>query len=45
MNGAGVETVKEAGKISRLEAMLASNPVQGTTGIRAPGRPQSRIAS
>jgi glucosamine--fructose-6-phosphate aminotransferase (isomerizing) len=33
MNGAGVETVKEAGKISRLEAMLASNPVQGTTGI------------
>ena len=33
MNGVGVETVKEAGKISRLEAMLASNPVQGTTGI------------
>jgi glutamine---fructose-6-phosphate transaminase (isomerizing) len=33
MNGAGVETVKEAGKISRLEAMLAANPVQGTTGI------------
>ena len=33
MNGVGVETVKEAGKISKLEAMLASNPVQGTTGI------------
>jgi glucosamine--fructose-6-phosphate aminotransferase (isomerizing) len=33
MNGVGVETVKEAGKISRLEAMLASKPVQGTTGI------------
>jgi glucosamine--fructose-6-phosphate aminotransferase (isomerizing) len=33
MNGAGVETVKEAGKISRLEAMLASKPIEGTTGI------------
>jgi glucosamine--fructose-6-phosphate aminotransferase (isomerizing) len=33
MNGSGVETVKEAGKISRLEAMLASKPIQGTTGI------------
>jgi glucosamine--fructose-6-phosphate aminotransferase (isomerizing) len=33
MNGTGVETVKEAGKISRLEAMLAAKPVQGTTGI------------
>ncbi len=33
MNGVGVETVKEAGKISRLEAMLASNPIVGTTGI------------
>ncbi|HEX6315559.1 MAG TPA: glutamine--fructose-6-phosphate transaminase (isomerizing) [Gemmatimonadaceae bacterium] len=33
MNGAGVETVKEAGKISRLEAMLAAHPIQGTTGI------------
>jgi glucosamine--fructose-6-phosphate aminotransferase (isomerizing) len=33
MNGAGVETVKEAGKISRLEAMLAAKPVHGTTGI------------
>ena len=33
MNGAGVETVKEAGKISRLEALLASAPVHGTTGI------------
>ena len=33
MNGVGVETVKEAGKISRLEAMLASKPVHGTTGI------------
>jgi glucosamine--fructose-6-phosphate aminotransferase (isomerizing) len=33
MNGVGVETVKEAGKISRLEAMLAAKPVHGTTGI------------
>ncbi|HEX9564187.1 MAG TPA: glutamine--fructose-6-phosphate transaminase (isomerizing) [Gemmatimonadaceae bacterium] len=33
MNGTGVETVKEAGKISRLEAMLASSPIDGTTGI------------
>jgi glucosamine--fructose-6-phosphate aminotransferase (isomerizing) len=33
MNGVGVETVKEAGKITRLEAMLASNPIEGTTGI------------
>jgi glutamine---fructose-6-phosphate transaminase (isomerizing) len=33
MNGAGVETVKEAGKISRLEALLAARPVGGTTGI------------
>ena len=33
MNGSGVETVKEAGKISRLEAMLAAKPVHGTTGI------------
>ncbi len=33
MNGAGVETVKEAGKISRLESLLASTPVAGTTGI------------
>jgi len=33
MNGVGVETVKEAGKISRLEALLAANPVLGTTGI------------
>ena len=33
MNGSGVETVKEAGKISRLEAMLAAKPIQGTTGI------------
>jgi glucosamine--fructose-6-phosphate aminotransferase (isomerizing) len=33
MNGDGVETVKEAGKISRLEALLAANPVLGTTGI------------
>ena len=33
MNGVGVETIKEAGKISRLEAMLAAKPVQGTTGI------------
>lgn len=33
MNGSGVETVKEAGKISRLEALLAGSPVDGTTGI------------
>jgi glucosamine--fructose-6-phosphate aminotransferase (isomerizing) len=33
MNGAGVETVKEAGKISRLESLLKANPVEGTTGI------------
>lgn len=33
MNGAGVETVKEAGKIARLESLLASAPVLGTTGI------------
>jgi glucosamine--fructose-6-phosphate aminotransferase (isomerizing) len=33
MNGSGVETVKEAGKISRLEALLAATPVDGTTGI------------
>ncbi|MEO6446501.1 MAG: glutamine--fructose-6-phosphate transaminase (isomerizing) [Gemmatimonadaceae bacterium] len=33
MNGKGVETVKEAGKIARLETLLASAPVAGTTGI------------
>ena len=33
MNGKGVETVKESGKIARLEALLASTPVVGTTGI------------
>ena len=33
MNGKGVETVKESGKIARLEALLASAPVSGTTGI------------
>ena len=33
MNGVGVETVKEAGKISRLESLLAERPVAGTTGI------------
>ncbi len=33
MNGAGVETVKESGKIARLEALLASAPIHGTTGI------------
>ena len=33
MNGAGVDTVKEAGKIARLEALLGSSPVHGTTGI------------
>ncbi|MDP1861129.1 MAG: glutamine--fructose-6-phosphate transaminase (isomerizing) [Gemmatimonadaceae bacterium] len=33
MNGQGVETVKEAGKIAKLESLLASAPVSGTTGI------------
>ena len=33
MNGAGVETVKESGKIAKLEALLSSTPVHGTTGI------------
>ncbi|HWJ20711.1 MAG TPA: glutamine--fructose-6-phosphate transaminase (isomerizing) [Gemmatimonadaceae bacterium] len=33
MNGKGVETRKAAGKISRLEAALAAQPVQGTMGI------------
>jgi len=33
MNGTGVQTVKEAGKISRLEALLAASPVEGSTGI------------
>jgi len=33
MNGQGVETRKEAGKISRLEAALATSPVQGNLGI------------
>jgi glucosamine--fructose-6-phosphate aminotransferase (isomerizing) len=33
MNGAGVETRKAAGKISRLEAALAASPVDGDTGI------------
>jgi len=33
MNGQGVETRKEAGKISRLEAALATKPVDGNLGI------------
>jgi glucosamine--fructose-6-phosphate aminotransferase (isomerizing) len=33
MNGAGVETRKEAGKISRLESALANSPVEGNMGI------------
>ena len=33
MNGVGVETVKEAGKIARLESLLEATPVVGTTGI------------
>ncbi|MCC6931390.1 MAG: glutamine--fructose-6-phosphate transaminase (isomerizing) [Gemmatimonadaceae bacterium] len=33
MNGAGVKTVKEAGKIARLESLLSLAPVEGTTGI------------
>jgi glucosamine--fructose-6-phosphate aminotransferase (isomerizing) len=33
LNGHGVETRKAAGKISRLEAALASSPLAGNTGI------------
>ena len=33
MNGVGVEMVKEAGKIAKLENLLELNPVSGTTGI------------
>ncbi len=33
LNGKGVETRKAAGKISRLEAALASSPVSGNSGI------------
>ena len=33
MNGAGVETVKEAGRIAKLELLLDATPVTGTTGI------------
>ncbi|HLL24677.1 MAG TPA: glutamine--fructose-6-phosphate transaminase (isomerizing), partial [Kofleriaceae bacterium] len=33
MNGKGVETRRAAGKISRLEGALASEPVHGTLGI------------
>ncbi|MEO7998503.1 MAG: isomerizing glutamine--fructose-6-phosphate transaminase, partial [Gemmatimonadaceae bacterium] len=33
MNGKGVETRKAAGKISRLEAVVAANPSSGTLGI------------
>jgi glucosamine--fructose-6-phosphate aminotransferase (isomerizing) len=33
MNGQGVETVKEAGKIAKLELLLEATPVHGTTGI------------
>jgi glucosamine--fructose-6-phosphate aminotransferase (isomerizing) len=33
MNGEGVETRKAAGKISRLEAALAAQPIAGDTGI------------
>jgi glucosamine--fructose-6-phosphate aminotransferase (isomerizing) len=33
MNGQGVETRKAAGKISRLEAALAAEPIDGDTGI------------
>ncbi len=33
MNGTGVEVLKAAGKISRLEAALAAHPVSGTLGI------------
>jgi glutamine---fructose-6-phosphate transaminase (isomerizing) len=33
LNGKGVETRKAAGKISKLEAALAANPVNGNSGI------------
>src|ERR1700686_1883237 len=33
MNGQGVEVRKAAGKISRLEAAVAANPLIGTLGI------------
>ncbi|GMV10779.1 MAG: glutamine--fructose-6-phosphate aminotransferase [isomerizing] [Gemmatimonadota bacterium] len=33
MNGAGVKTVKEAGKIAKLEHLLLASPVEGTPGI------------
>src|SRR3954468_18328079 len=33
MNGKGVETRKAAGKISRLEAVVAAHPSTGTLGI------------
>lgn len=33
LNGKGVETRKSAGKISRLEAAIASNPISGNSGI------------
>src|SRR6266571_6864331 len=33
MNGHGVETRKEAGKISRLEAALSTSPIEGNLGI------------
>ncbi len=33
LNGKGVETRKEAGKISRLESLIASDPPHGTLGI------------
>ncbi len=33
MNGTGLETVKEAGKIARLESLLNATPISGTTGI------------
>ena len=33
LNGKGVETRKEAGKISKLESLIASDPPHGTLGI------------
>ena len=33
LNGHGVETRKAAGKISRLESLLAASPLEGSTGI------------
>jgi glucosamine--fructose-6-phosphate aminotransferase (isomerizing) len=33
LNGKGVETIKQAGKISKLESLIAADPPHGTLGI------------